>query len=839
MQRAILIFIVVLSLLFAGCTKSQQYSENFNSIGDRVWVSPEIVTVPLEDWQVSNGRLECIGERSNMRANLITCELSQYGEISISFKTGIKTQGINEGSAGVSIGLSDNTDNSIKSLCYWGKGINIGVSTRNKLFIGTDSVSLPAGFNFSELLFNVEARTLNDSSTEITAIIQDKVKKTAEINYKHPKPLHGIICLSSNFSSNQDNNTPPNIWYDDIKVEGSMLNNNTQNAWGPILWTMFTQSEGTLKLTAQMPPLGTDDEKQVQLQVKNGDQWQTIDTATIQSDARIAVFKVEKWNSSADINYRIAYYSKDANKKTHPYYYEGTIPRDPVNRPLRIAGLTGQEWSAYPYQPVAKNLANGNPDILFFSGDQIYERNGGYDIIRGNPKLEILNYLGKWYMFGWAFGDVMRNRPTICLPDDHEVFQGNLWGEGGKKLSKEQWDASSDCIGGFIQSPEMIHVVMKTNTAHLPDPYDATPLQNNIPVYFTNLVYGRVSFAIIGDRVFKSGPENVAWWDGRKDHIKIPIKDPGTLEKPELQYLGDRQEKFLENWVKNWKGADMKCVLSQTIFAGAATHHSSDKEFLIGDLDSGGWPKQKRDKALNIIRKAFAYHICGDTHLTSIVQYGINSQRDAGWAFCTPAISVGYERRFLPDTLGYPVVNRPSHNLPNTGEYTDFFKNYMYVYAVGNPVWNTADANRYQVAQNRSSGFGITVFNQIERTIESVAIKFLPVASTIDSMKYFDGWPLKVHQLDNYGRKAFANLPEIDVENTENTVIEITNEATGELEYCVRMKGKTFIPKVFSNTTYTIKLTDTETNLSFVAKNVGILKPGGKATIKAVLRATM
>src|SRR3546814_9903580 len=60
----------------------------------------------------------------------------------------------------------------------------------------------------------------------------------------------------------------------------------------------------------------------------------------------------------------------------------------------------------------------------------IYEGNGGYPIKRTPEQRAILSYLGKWYMFGWAFGDVMRSRPTICTPDDHDVFQGNLWGEG-------------------------------------------------------------------------------------------------------------------------------------------------------------------------------------------------------------------------------------------------------------------------------------------------------------------------------------------------------------------------------------------------------------------------
>jgi len=77
--------------------------------------------------------------------------------------------------------------------------------------------------------------------------------------------------------------------------------------------------------------------------------------------------------------------------------------------------------------------------------------------------------------------------------------------------------------------------------------------------------------------------------------------------------------------------------------------------------------------------------IVGDQHFPSFAQYGIQEFRDAGWVFCTPAITTGYERRFLPERVGIPIHKSPDHNLPNTGEFTDIFGNPHYVYAVGNP----------------------------------------------------------------------------------------------------------------------------------------------------------
>src|SRR3546814_11817343 len=91
---------------------------------------------------------------------------------------------------------------------------------------------------------------------------------------------------------------------------------------------------------------------------------------------------------------------------------------------------------------------------------------------------------------------------------------------------------------------------------------------------------------------------------------------------------------FLDNWVEDWEGAEMKVLLSQTLFSNVGTHHGPKKMFLYGDMDSGGWPKQKRDEALRVIRKAAAFHINGDQHVPFIVQYSLDALRDGGWTFC-------------------------------------------------------------------------------------------------------------------------------------------------------------------------------------------------------------
>src|SRR5690606_24121548 len=100
--------------------------------------------------------------------------------------------------------------------------------------------------------------------------------------------------------------------------------------------------------------------------------------------------------------------------------------------------------------------------------------------------------------------------------------------------------------GGYIQPARMVNVVHKTNCAHHPDPHDAKPVLQDISVYYGDMVYGGVGFAILADRQWKSGPEKVDTGGGRADHVLEADFDTSKLDKPGLVLLGERQEQFLK-----------------------------------------------------------------------------------------------------------------------------------------------------------------------------------------------------------------------------------------------------------------------------------------------------
>ena len=813
MKKQILIASFTLALLAGSYSCSLFRQTSFTaefSNSDRTWIGRDFWAVPMEDWQVQNGRLECTGEREDMRVNLLTALLNDQPEsFSASVRLGLLREGELRGFAGFSVGLWDEVDSDVKALCYFGQGVTAGISTDKSIFIDQKAAPLPDNFDLTDVELNLNAVPKSGGYTLVLNAI-DKNGVTGDVSLEGISQLKGLVALVNKFRAEEEKKSNPVFWFDDWIIEGAKLESVPDNAFGPILWSMYTLSRGTVKLTAQMPPIGEGDAQEVGLELKSGEAWEDSGKASIEPDSRTATFRLESWDASRDVDYRLIYPDDNGD----PFYYQGTIRRDPVDKNLVMGGMTCQFASAFPYTPVVNNLAVHDPDILYFSGDQIYESNGGYGIIRFPAERAILNYLGKYYMFGWAFGDLMRDRPTVCTPDDHDVFQGNLWGEGGEYNSMENYMKYYDSTGGFLEPPEMVNVVNKTQCSHLPDPWDPTPLKQGIIPFYTDLVYGRISFAIITDRIFKSGPHHVAYWDGRLDHLKFELKNPGELDKEGLDFLGKSQLEFLEEWTRDWAGADMKTVLSQTIFTNAATHHGGEKMFLVGDLDSGGWPQSGRDEAIRIMRKSFSFQVAGDQHIPSLIQYGVEDFRDSGWAFCTPAISVGYERRFVPDTLGVPVKNRPEHNLPNTGEYVDGFGNLNYVYAIGNPLETERKKPRYTLAEEKASGYSIITFDRDSRTYTPDCWHFLTDASRDTTESHFPGWPHTIKQEENYGavNKSGLSLPQLEVSGVEDPVVEITEEKSGELLYILRIKGSSYTPKVISKGTYKVRVGNPETD---------------------------
>lgn len=780
--------VAILICLTGRVSMGAAFESQWDSVPDRVWLGPEYWANPMEDWRIEDGRVECITGGPNRNVNLLVCDLAEeHAAFAMSVRCGrIGTEAL-AGSVGFRVGITDEIDD-YRARCIKGKGIDLGLNHQGQLFIGNTRSQSPLAEAYqNDVMLCVTAGATG------TVTLQAKDPRTMRVLatvHKSVAPLAGNIALVNNHKQGK-----ARYWFKDWRVSGERVARHEGRTWGPILWAMHTlhrtRQGHILKMTAQMPPMGQGDPKAVRLDIKAATGWKTMGQATIDALSCTATFRVEGWSADGDVPYRLVYAA---------HTYEGTVRRDPQKKnELVVAGFTGNTDTGFPNKEIVRNVGAMNPDVLFFSGDQIYEGVGGYGIVRAPAPRAVLNYLRKWYLLGWAFGDLMRDRVTVCLPDDHDVYQGNIWGQAGRDCGGIRGHAS----GGYAQSPEFVNAVHRTQCSHHPDAYDASPIDRGISVYYGPMLYGNVGFAILADRQFKSGPQGkVDTGTGRPDWVLDPNLDTSVLDKPGLELLGKRQEQFLEAWVSDWFGTHMKCALSQTIFVNVANYHGPRQQFIAADLDSNGWPQTARNRALSVLRKGFALHYAGDQHLPSITHYGVDTWNDAGYAFCVPSIAAGYPRSWRPDAEGRAVQNRV--NGPDTGEYLDGFRNHVTVWAVGNPAKKNRKG-RVNTLHDKASGFGIVRFNKPDQTMTMKCYRLQIDAENLTGADQFPGWPVTIKMTDNYGRKPYAFLDEVVSEGPETPVVKISKESTGELLYALRVQGKRFKPWVFEPGTYRVE----------------------------------
>src|SRR4030042_982721 len=304
-----------------------------------------------------------------------------------------------------------------------------------------------------------------------------------------------------------------------------------------ICFALYTVQSNVMKLTAQLYPLKPGEDRNVRLEINEQGNWKQIAKTQVIEDGWTAPFRVERWDSTKNIEYRILH-GKNAS-------YTGMIRKDPLDKEvIVVAAFTGNSINPnhggdISKQDIVENIKKLNPDLLFFSGDQVYDH---------------FKHYAAWLRFGRDFGGIIRSTPTITIPDDHDVGQANLWGEGGRvSHTRDGHD------GGYAAPLEYVKQVERAQTSHLPDPFDPTPIERGIGVYYTSLTIGRISFAIIEDRKFKTGPASVlpdmGWRPKRPDHVSVPGYDPKALDVPEARLLGEGQLSFLSQWAAAWRTA--------------------------------------------------------------------------------------------------------------------------------------------------------------------------------------------------------------------------------------------------------------------------------------------
>ncbi|MGE0129001.1 MAG: alkaline phosphatase D family protein [Blastocatellales bacterium] len=804
---------------------------------ERVFVGPEYWANRLQDWRVNGGRVECVDSRpaSPMRTlHLLTHRLGAMSMgFTISAQTGLSDASVASADAatGFLIGAGGAMmDYRAAALIHHqpgpGGGVFAGCDAKGQVFFRDFEKPQPKPANDppvkdapSEIKLELTAKP-RGAVSELTLIARDSSgRELSRLSQEFPNSkLVGNVALVSHPGAGD---YAARFWFRDWRLSGQRVEANPASVCGPILGALYTVHNRTLKLTAQLAPVGSRESRTAELQIKQGRAWKTIQSATINSSGWVTQFRVEKWDDRRDTPYRVRYLLKGASGRAQAHFWEGVIKANPVNKDeIVVASLSCVQqingaiaanptyrWNYnvnFPHADLTPNLKKHSADLYFFAGDQIYEGNPTR-IVREPADEAELDYLYKWYLWCWAFGDVVRNAPCVCIPDDHDVYHGNIWGDGGRAAA--QGDPAG-LLGGYGMPPAWLNMMQRTQTSHLPDPYDPTPAAQNVGVYYTQLIWGGVGFAILEDRKFKSSPSIVKAEMTRDSHITQKDYDTRQADLPGAQLLGERQLKFLHEFSMGWRGQQMKAALSQTIFCNLQiSSRPPTTGELDKDLDSNGWPQSGRNAALRELRRGFMIHLAGDQHLASALQHGIDEFGDACWSQCSPAIANLYTRFWNPD---YPPVNPHPELKPFMGDYEDGFHNKITLRAVANPV-NEPKPGQFpepMELHRKATGYNIVRFNKADRTI---TLETWPRYVDPKVGRQYEGWPIKIKQTDNYGRKAAAYLPALKIKGLNDPVVQVIEEASGEVVYTLRIKGNEFRPKVFARGKYSLNIGEPET----------------------------
>ncbi len=540
--------------------------------------------------------------------------------------------------------------------------------------------------------------------------------------------------------------------FTEFENSGDLANNFTENNFGPVVGVQYTQSQSRVRLNAQLVPLENYNNLTAELLVQRDERWQTASVSSLKPSSWNVLFNLSR-DLSVGEPFKIILHADEFDG----YAYHGTFAAEPKNN-FSLASLNclkhyvgDLQWNSnsiwFPHQEIVSNVQLQNVDMLYFAGDQLYE--GDIDPVdaRSLEKLTF-DYLYKWYRFYWSLGELTRHLPSVSIPDDHDIYQGNIWGAGGRRAKPDKARGlTAQDSGGYVHPVEFVNVVHETQTAHLPPGVDQRKCESGMSVYFTDFKYANVDFAVIADRQFKDSASDVVP-DGKFKNgwAQAPGFDALDADVEGANLLGARQEKFLGDWAQRKNRKFQKVVLSQTPFCNLATLPEKAKSGSVlpslstpekgeypqgykfaADTDSGGWPQSARNRAVNMMGEADAIHLAGDQHLGSLLRY-----TDSGaYVFTSPAMANTWPRRWWPPLWGKNAAEGAPHY---TGDFIDGFGNPITVIAVANPI-NTGlkPAKLY----DRMPGYGVIRFG------ESIVFECWPrwVDPTAPDAQQFTGWP--------------------------------------------------------------------------------------------------
>lgn len=628
----------------------------------QTWLGSELWANRLQDWRVSDTRIECLEGGASFEVRtvaLLTRFLSTAAHAGrVRCKLGIINPS-KKGFAGFWLGIgAGELDYRGAALAQRAPGTNGGLmatvddvgtlslidfsTPTNPLSItrlkATASKARAADPKAAEWMLDCSFSpdvTTGRYTIEMTLYNAQTKRALSMATYKDIAPhfLSGGISLVSSPNIGVDG---ARWWFSDIQTGGKKVAVFPERALSPVVGCMHSldaanNERAVLKLTSQLFPLALDPDNLLLLEVApaKSRHWRTVASSKI-ADGYVGLFRVENWDARKQWRYRLRFNGVDT------VLYDGKIGRGvTTSKPLSVAlfscilptaksldlidykklipqeqeiGRYTKDNILFPHSRLVSNCENNDPDIYLFCGDQYYET---YPTRPGrhaeNGKLDTLY---RWYLWLWTFREALRDKPCLVLADDHDVLQGNLWGNAGLDS-----DDNKEESGGFKWDKDLVRMIYRVQHSHNPDSYDDALIAHNIPVSYGSFVYRGVDFAFIEDRKFKSPP----------DYDTQPLTVSGEL-------LGAQQEQFLAHWAKNKRGLPKVCV---TASMWGSPQTGADGAPLL-DYDANGYPPDGRDSAVQLVANAKALVLAGDQHLGMVAHQGLENYDDGALFFLWP-----------------------------------------------------------------------------------------------------------------------------------------------------------------------------------------------------------
>jgi alkaline phosphatase D len=830
----------------------------------RQWIGPEYWANRLEDWRINIGRLECLqADRAHpMRTvHLITHEMiAGMGDFSISIRTGMmKNPRVQEDDSwsGFLIGAGQGrVDYRAASLIHHLPGQFGGLicaldNTGRPIFRSNEQDQPPYAFplyetsvewdrtrvprgDFEDYELRLTGIPEADGTYTLSIAVYDYARKelltSARMVQIDEAFLRGNIALVSHGGRSENAMT---YWFRDLQVTGTKIKFSPERRFGPILGTLYSLHERNLKMTVQFPPLGFSDTHSVTLQFRpiGTNDWTSQTEGEITTPGYIATFHLPDWDEQRDYEYRLTY---PFDGEMHEYYGRITHnPREkeeitlaalsgnhPMGRMLDMApGGAGEDykkgrWTAenlwFPYAPLIQALADQRPDLLIFTGEQVYSDPSPENSM-GNGRNPELDFLHHWFLWHWAYQPLTRRIPCVILPNPSDIYQTQLWGAGGIRNI-----TGNPASGGYMQEAHFINMVQRLMSSHNPGATNPRPVIQNIETLYGGFQYGGIGFFALEDRKFKSIPSLIPNIQSENGIITAPNYNPVLADIPGTQLLGESQLKEVQDWCFRWNQAEMKVLLTPSLFAAMETGPSGEK---IMDLDSNGWPQGARRRILDLLRRNHVLIIGGDSHLPALVQFGLEDWRDAGYQFSPPPVASKWRTWWNPAT---PGENQPADSSAYLGNHTDAFANKITVHAVANPKISAQQSLRNNTAKglpdwrflvNRelnNDGYGIVRLHKKEQTIVFEAWPWN--SHPQQAPQQFPGWPVTIHMADLYNRQTTWWLPTLRISNRPNAVIHVIDESNNETLYMTRALQGEYAPRVFHDGSYTIRVSEPGTS---------------------------